>query len=135
MTTTDIPLDVPDSGVPVRIRALVRLNHTFDADLVLSLIAPNGQTVLLSNRRGGSGDNYGSGANDCTGTFTVFDDLAATPIAAGVPPFAGTFKPEQPLAALFGGPIDGQWKLRVADAQGGDTGTLGCFKLTIVRLQ
>ena len=32
----------------------------FDADLIISLIGPDGTTVLLSNRRGGSADNFGT---------------------------------------------------------------------------
>jgi subtilisin-like proprotein convertase family protein len=134
LATTTIPLNVPDEGALVRVAAQVRLNHTFDSDLVLSLIAPNGQTVLLANRRGGAGVNYGSGPNDCTGAFTVFDDVAVTPISAGAAPFAGSFKPEQLLAGTFGGPIDGQWKLRITDNAGGDVGTLGCFRLVIFRV-
>src|SRR5439155_2680991 len=118
----------------VRVQAQVRLNHTFDSDLVLTLIAPNGLAVVLSNHRGGSGDNYGSGANDCTGTFTTFDDLQLTPIAAGAAPFAGGFKPEQLLAGTFPSPIDGQWKLQVADTSPVDTGTLGCFRLRLTYL-
>ncbi|MCI0598327.1 MAG: proprotein convertase P-domain-containing protein [Beijerinckiaceae bacterium] len=133
-SSVEVPLTVPAVGYVVHIVPRVRLNHTFDSDLRLSLIAPTGQTVSLSNRRGGSGDNYGSGANDCSGTLSAFSDAAATPVSAGAAPFAGTFRPDQPLMSVLAGvPTDGVWKLRVEDLVGGDTGTIGCFALTIVR--
>src|SRR5207342_2403174 len=49
----------------------VDLSHTFDSDLVLTLIAPNGTRIALANRRGGGGQSYFG---------TVFDDGAGTPI-------------------------------------------------------
>jgi subtilisin-like proprotein convertase family protein len=129
--TVDVPLSVPDVGTVLKTQAPVRLNHTFDSDLVFSLIDPSGHAVLLANRRGSSGDNYGSGTNDCAGTPTTFNDSAATPISGGVAPFAGSFKPEQPLTNLAGDPSAGTWKLHVSDVAPADTGTVGCFKLMI----
>ena len=111
----------------------VRANHTFDGDLVFQLVGPDGTTVPLATNRGSSGDNFGSGANDCSGTPTVFDDAAATAIGTGLAPFAGSFKPESPLSVFNGKAVTGQWKLRVADTAAGDTGTLGCVQLEITR--
>src|SRR6185503_21226106 len=114
----------------------VRLNHTFDADLTLSLVAPSLNKKTLSQNRDtalGGGDNYGTGANDCAGTPTIFDDSAATPISGGLPPFAGTFRPETPLSDLNGKSINGTWKLRVNDNATLDTGTVGCVTLEISR--
>jgi Proprotein convertase P-domain len=89
--------------------------------------------VDLSTDNGGAGDDYGLGANDCSGTFTIFDDAAATPITAALPPFAGTFKPEQSLSSLNGERRRGTWSLSVADLSTtpGDTGTFGCWQLEI----
>ena len=131
VTTTDIPITVPDTGFVGDVNVRVRLNHTFDGDLVISLIAPDGTSVALANNRGGAGDNYGNGANDCSGTPTVFDDAAGTPISAGVAPFAGTFRPDQALSALNGKQMNGVWKLRVNDTANLDTGTLGCATIEI----
>src|SRR5436190_1954168 len=132
-TTVDVPLSVPDVGNVLKVVPRVRLNHTFDSDLVISLIDPSSNTVLLANRRGTSGDNYGSGTNDCSAasTPTTFNDSSATPIGAGTAPFAGVFKPEQPLASLNGDPSGGPWTLRAQDTATSDTGTIGCFKLNI----
>ena len=129
--TTEIPIVVTDSGPVGDVNVSVRLNHTFDGDLVLSLVAPDGTTVLLSNNRGAGGDNFGSGANDCSGTPTVFDDSAATAISAGTAPFAGSFRPDGLLSALTGREMNGTWKLRIADTAGADSGTAFCAKLEL----
>jgi subtilisin-like proprotein convertase family protein len=133
VSTVDIPIVVTDSGMIGDVNVRVRLNHTFDGDLIMSLIAPDGTSVALSNNRGSSGDNFGSGANDCSGVSTIFDDAAATAISAGVAPFAGAFKPDAPLSALNGKEINGTWKLRIADTGAADVGTLGCVQLEITR--
>ena len=129
----DVPIEVGAVGNVVSVLAKVRIDHTYDDDLTVQLIAPNGQAVTLSNRRGSSGDNYGSGPNSCAGTFTVFRDDVATAISAGSPPFTGNFRPDQPLSSLFGQPSEGTWKLRVSDIATSDTGTIGCFQMTITR--
>jgi subtilisin-like proprotein convertase family protein len=131
--SVDVPLSVPDVGVVSDVNARVRLNHTFDGDLVISLVHPDGTVLPLSTNRGGSGQNYGTGGNDCSGTHTVFDDAAAAPISAGVAPFAGTFRPESPLSAFNGKASNGTWILRVADTAALDVGTIGCFQLEIGR--
>lgn len=61
-------------------------------DLQLSLVAPDNTTIPLVANRGSSGDNFGTGNNDCSGTPTTFDDQASTAISAGTPPYAATFK-------------------------------------------
>jgi subtilisin-like proprotein convertase family protein len=130
-TGVDIPLSVPDSMTISDVNASFRINHTYDGDLSISLVHPDGTIVTLVNRRGGSGDNFGSGSTDCSGTPTVIDDQAATAIAAGSPPFAGSFRPDSPLSALNGKLSNGTWKLRVVDNAAVDTGTVYCFKLEI----
>jgi len=132
-TTVDVPINVPDAGLVSDVNVSVRLNHTFDGDITMSLVAPDGTIVPLAIQRGGSGDNYGTGANDCSGSPTIFDDSAATAISAGTAPFAGSFRPESPLSAMNGRASDGVWKLRVTDSFAQDTGTIGCVQLQITR--
>jgi subtilisin-like proprotein convertase family protein len=129
--TVDVPLAVTSEGTVLRVAASVRLDHTFDDDLSISLISPTGTTVALSHRNGGSGDDYGSGANDCSGTPTGFNDLVATSIVSGAAPFAGSFLPQEPLSAFSGEAQEGGWKLRIADLATADTGTVGCVRLKI----
>ncbi len=108
------------------------LTHTFDGDLVISLVAPDGTTVELTSNNGGSGDDYGT---SCGGR-TTFDDAAAATITAGAGPFAGAFRPEQPLSAFAGksgAAVNGTWKLRITDTAGLDVGTLQCWTLRLFR--
>jgi subtilisin-like proprotein convertase family protein len=126
---------VADTGVVQSVKARVRLNHTYDGDITITLVAPNGTAVPLASRRGSSGANFGSGATDCSGTFTVFDDAAATAISAGTAPFAGAFRPDGSLAALAGSPSEGNWTLKINDGASGDSGTLFCWQLEITRAQ
>src|SRR5262249_52749188 len=71
----------------------VNASHTYDGDLRLALIAPDGTKVILLNRRGGSGNNFDD---------TVFDDEGANSIYRGEAPFGGSFKPEYVLSAFDG---------------------------------
>src|SRR5205085_1445034 len=113
--TIEIPLNVTARGVVSDVNVKVRLNHANDGDVDMFLVAPDGTEVELSTDNGGAGTNYGSGTNDCVGTFTIFDDSAATSITDGIAPFAGTFKPEGLLATLNGRQTFGTWKLRVTE--------------------
>jgi len=89
------------------------LVHTFDGDLVITLLSPMGTLDTLSNRRGSAGDNF---------TCTVFDDEATTTIALGAAPFTGSFIPDQALSAYDGQNAVGNWVLCVLDRAGGDVG-------------
>lgn len=103
------------------VNVTVNINHTWDGDLTLKLVAPDSTSVLLSNRQGSNGKNY---------TGTVFDSQAATSIVTGVPPYTGSFQPEQSLDALNNKPVTGNWTLNVADLASSDTGTLVGWSLT-----
>lgn len=133
LNTVDVPLFIPDAGAVSDVNVRLRLNHTFTGDLVVSLIGPDGTTSVLSNRRGSGGDNFGSGANSCSGAPTTFDDSAATAISAGTAPFNGSFRPDSPLSAFNGKPTAGIWKLRVSDQAAADVGTIFCVQLEISR--
>ena len=113
---------VSDDNVVQDVNVTLNVTHTYDGDLVLSLIGPDDTTVLLSNRRGSSGENF---------TETVFDDEAATAIADGSAPFSGSYSPDQPLAAFDGKPAAGSWRLRVEDQGSIDVGTLDSWSLTL----
>jgi subtilisin-like proprotein convertase family protein len=93
----------------------VNLLHTWDGDLDLKLRAPDNSEVVLSDRHGGSGDNY---------TNTVFDDEATTPISDGTPPFTGTFQPDGNLSDFDGMQSIGDWTLVITDNANADGGTL-----------
>lgn len=129
---TDV-INVNQNGQIDDVNVKVRLNHTFDADLILALRHPSGKWVTLANSAGGSGDNYGSGPNSCGGNLMTFDDDAANDISTGTAPFTdqryNTHDDE--LEELAGKQMDGRWKLVVLDANSADNGELGCWKLVI----
>lgn len=121
LCTVSMPITIADERLIDDVNVRVSLLHTFDSDLVLTLVAPDSTRVILSNRRGGGGDNYSS---------TLFDDGAATPIAAGLPPFSGSFSPDESLSILNGRTQTGTWRLEVADVAGGDVGSLLSWSMT-----
>jgi aminopeptidase S len=83
------------------IKVDVDITHTFRGDLVIQVVAPNGAVATLSNRAGGSDDNYVVTGLDITKMF--------------------------PVAALTAG----TWSLFVRDLAAADVGTINKFKVTV----
>ncbi len=109
----------------------IKISHSYDADLDIFLVSPNGTTIELSTDNGGSGDHYGSNTANDLGPYTCFDMSAATAVTAGAAPFAGTYRPEGDfIFANNGQNPNGNWTLRVYDDAGGDIGTLLYWQLT-----
>jgi subtilisin-like proprotein convertase family protein len=137
LTSTDTPLPIPDlngtgvtstiavasSSVVLDVNATVNITHTYDSDLTLTLITPAATTISLASHRGGSGDDFRN---------TVFDDEATTPIGSGAPPFSGSFKPEGLLSVADGASGAGNWKFKVVDSVGQDSGTIDSWTLNLV---
>jgi subtilisin-like proprotein convertase family protein len=120
------------AGVISRVGVSLHLKHTWDSDLRIGLVAPDNSLVYLALNRGGMGDNFGTSCTDAA--RTVFEDEAGTPISAGSPPFVGTFRPDQALAAFkgkSGAAVNGNWRLVVIDDFASDGGVLECWSLTL----
>lgn len=94
------------AGTVTSVRVRVNVTHTYKGDLEIALIAPDGTTVLMHNRSGGSTDNVN----------TEFPDLTAS---------------NQSLTLLNGKVIAGTWTLRVRDLAAGDVGTLVSWTLSL----
>jgi subtilisin-like proprotein convertase family protein len=99
----------------------VNIAHTYTGDIQLMLISPSQNSIILSNRRGGSGDNY---------TNTVFTASASLFISSGTPPFTGSYKPEGSFNNLTGN-VNGTWLLKVVDLSANDVGTIQNWTLTL----
>lgn len=100
----------------------MRINHTYDSDLVVQLIAPDGTMVNLFSGVGGAGDNF---------TNTCLNQSAAISINAGSPPFNGTFNPQETIGNFNNGSSGvGQWKLRIFDTYPADAGILINWSVT-----
>jgi subtilisin-like proprotein convertase family protein len=126
------------SGVTGSVQSIsvtFNITHTWDADLDINLIAPNGNILNLVGARGGSGDNF---------TNTTISSASTTSLATGAAPFTGTFAADGNIgwgpaayasnvatfASLFSIP-NGNWRLAMADFAGGDVGTLTSWSITI----
>ncbi|HMF12032.1 MAG TPA: proprotein convertase P-domain-containing protein, partial [Gemmataceae bacterium] len=119
--TTTSTITVGQDGPVGRLTVSVNVTHTWVGDLVVKLRGPDGTTVTLFNRRGGSGHNL----------HATFDDAAATALANGKAPYNGPFRPEQSLGAFAGKNARGAWQLIVQDQAAGDQGTLTSWSFTI----
>jgi subtilisin-like proprotein convertase family protein len=98
------------------------LTHTYDGDLEISIIAPDGTSKILASTLGNGGDNY---------TNTCFDVFASTSIASASPPFTGTFTPQGLMGMVNNGQNgNGTWILRVRDLAAQDVGNLLSWSLT-----
>jgi subtilisin-like proprotein convertase family protein len=114
-TTFTSVLEITDDETVLDVDVLLNLNHTYDGDLDIFLIGPNGTRVELTSDNGGTGENF---------VDTIFDDEAETSITSGSAPFTGRFRPEGTLADLDGIPSAGTWTLEVTDDAGADQGQL-----------
>ncbi len=124
--STTSTLNLPTLGggqVIADLNVTLNIQHTYSGDLSIVLISPNGTRVLLI------GEDLVRSGDDFQGT--VFDDQAGTAITAGVPPFIGSFRPEQSLAAFRGQDTLGNWTLEITDNFQIDTGTLISWSLDI----
>ncbi len=120
--TTSASLSVSQPVKITNVQVQFNIEHSWTSDLVITLTSPSGKTINLVNRRGGSGDNF---------TDTVLTDQAEVPIAAGIAPFRGRYRPEQPLGVFRDQDASGTWTLRIQDRAGGDTGRLVNWSLFI----
>jgi extracellular elastinolytic metalloproteinase len=83
-SATNLPLAIPDNNatgvnalitVPagqtdtLKVTVDVNITHTFRGDLVIQVVAPGGQVATLSNRAGGSADNFATTGQDITASF------------------------------------------------------------------
>ncbi len=100
----------------------LNLTHTYDGDLEISIIAPDGTTKILASGLGGGGQNY---------TNTCFNVTAPTNITTSAPPFTGTFIPQAYMGMVNNGQNgNGTWILRVRDMAAQDSGNLLSWSIT-----
>ena len=115
-------LTILDDETIADVNVRVNIDHDATGELTLYLLLPNGGRVLLAKKRGGTGNDF---------INTVFDDEAASHISAGAPPFAGSFRPEQPLATADGIDAAGNWALLAVNDAGATPGTIISWQLIL----
>jgi len=113
------------------------MNHTFSADLDVTLTSPAGTVVTLTTDNGGANDNVFNG--------TVWDDDANP---AGQVPYvtnnglvtdhlyanlttATPLVPEEAMGAFIGENPNGTWTITISDDRAGDGGSLDSWSLNI----
>lgn len=135
-SSIDTPIDIPDNNpnggnsfikvsenkVISDVNVFLNITHPYTEDLAISLVSPNGITILLSASNGDEGDNY---------TNTTFDDDASIKITDGSAPFTGIYKPQIPLAYLNDIKSVGNWTLNVIDSGLEDIGTIDDWSIQI----
>jgi subtilisin-like proprotein convertase family protein len=116
---TPSTLDTTSFGLE---KVCINFNHTWDADMEITLISPNGTATILTSGNGGSGDNYNN---------TCFDDVSPTPISSGSAPFTGNFLPTEDLGYHNNGQNgNGTWQLFFRDMWSQDSGYLFNWSIT-----
>jgi DNA-binding beta-propeller fold protein YncE/subtilisin-like proprotein convertase family protein len=113
--TSTSTIVVPDNFSIADVNVTLNIQHTFDADVIATLVSASGTPVELFRDIGGDGDNF---------TNTVLDDQCATAVADGAAPFTGCYWPQEPLAQLNGESSAGGWLLQVHDDNMGDQGSI-----------
>jgi len=97
-----------------KLKINLTIYHPNDGDLIIQLKGPNG-VLNISQNNGSGGANY---------INTTFDDSASIPITQGVPPYTGSFRPQNALSYFNNQPATAPWILRVFDSKAGNSGTL-----------
>jgi hypothetical protein len=95
--------------------------HAADGDLIFR-IGHLTQAATLIRQRGLVGQNF---------IGTILDDAAVVPIAAGVAPFTGSFRPEDSLSRFNGTAANGMYILSIRDTMVVNTGSLRAWCITI----
>lgn len=116
--TTNIAINVTDSFTISDLNVSLSIDHTYVSDLRIRLIAPDGTSVQLVNRRGGSSDNI---------RLTLDDEATTSVSSASV--LNGVYRPERLLSAFDGKNSAGRWTLEIADVARLDAGTFNNVQL------
>ncbi len=122
------------AGTVGEVTVSMYMTHTYVGDLIITLVAPDNSTVIISNNAGGgSGTTNTAALGTACGTYAVFSDTGTASIdtQATPPAIVGTFRPSFPLDAFTGKSPNGTWKLRFQDVGPGDTGTFQCGVLSV----
>ncbi|WP_282159772.1 reprolysin-like metallopeptidase [Ulvibacterium marinum] len=134
-TGSGLPLAISSTGTPTIVSKIaffedlaladinvrLDLDHTFLADLVVSLTSPSGTTVVLVSSSCGELNNIDA----------IFDDSATSFVCGGNPAIGGTVKPLGSLSSFNGESILGEWTLTISDNAPSDGGTLKAFSLEV----
>lgn len=129
LTGISSPIILPGSFSAINAADIISVNltitHTWNSDLDIFLIAPNGSQIELSTDNGGGSGS--TGYSNVTFTMSAAQNITTT-LATTI---TGSWIPEQSFALLTG-TANGTWQLIVADDAAGDVGTLQNWNITLL---
>lgn len=111
------------TGTVSSVKYNVNITHTDISDIILGAQNPTNANCSLWSLQCASSQNMN----------VTFSDGSPAVVCAS--PTTGTYKAVGTLANYTSGTINGTWKLRVRDAQAGDTGTLNSWSVEICTSQ
>jgi len=118
----NVDFTLEDINIPLSSQALVLLmvymTHNSTGDLVIRLTPPSGNTVMVSNHRGG---NYANGFSD-----TIFSDMGLESVATftfGPGKSASMVRPEEPFD-FQNQNVNGKWIISFEDTVEGQDGSV-----------
>lgn len=128
-STLEIPLSVNGLSGPLNASSFgleevcFTIQHPWIGELAISLVSPDGTAILLASAQGGPNAQYG---------YTCFRQDALVLITQGIPPFSGTYRPEEDLGNINNGQDgNGTWLLRVLDMNpGANAGSVTAWDIT-----
>jgi subtilisin-like proprotein convertase family protein len=133
---TNIPIQVNEEGILGTDLSLSEVrfiaSHTYDADLIITLISPSNIEVELSSSNGGGGYNYGDASSEGCSDYAAFSMTGADGyITSGSAPFIGSYIPEGDFEDFNDESTNakGEWTLSVYDQFSGDSGSVEFVEL------
>jgi uncharacterized repeat protein (TIGR01451 family) len=149
--TQSTPVAIPTAGTPVvtstivvagagrilDVNATTFLQHTFSADLDVTITSPAGTVVTLTTDNGSTFDDVFNGTvwnddadPDTQVPYTANNNLVIEHTYANLT-LASPLVPEEPLAAFTGEDPNGTWTLTVSDDSNLDGGSINSWSLDI----
>ena len=103
------------SGNVTSAQVFADIKHTWTADLSLTVTAPNGTSVILSN---------GNGSSSNGGYLTIFSDTATNLVTGTtlLTPWSNMVRPQNLMNTFGNSPVNGRWVFTVSDGAAGDSG-------------
>jgi subtilisin-like proprotein convertase family protein len=137
ITSTQSTLFVPAGLSILGVDVQLYITHTWDSDVVATLVSPNHTPVELFSGIGADGDNFGYSCGTARQSPTLYiEDGGDAPIASptAIPPYAEelSYSSSEPLSRFNGETARGSWTLNLVDTYPPlDDGQLLCWCLNV----
>ena len=117
-----LPIQLTDANLQIQ-EVCVDITYPEVENLNISLMAPDGTEMLLSNGTGLSGNTLSQ---------TCFSPAGNTPLSAAISPYSGLFQAEGDWTVFNGVPLNGAWSLLIDDPLTDSlSGLIGSWSVTL----